>query len=189
MIRETVITSCAPDGAVHVAPMGVTVEGDGIILAPFQPSVTLNNLMATRVAVINHTDDVRVFAGCVTRRRTDWPTVPAERIAGRRLADALAHEEIRVTAIEDDPQRPRFHCAVIHAAAHRRFAGFNRAQAAVIEGAILVSRLHLLPPEKIDTEMTWLATAVDKTAGPLEREAWDWLTARVAEWRAEHPAR
>ena len=39
---------------------------------------------------------------------------------------------------------------MVHAASHAPFQGFNRAQAAVIEAAILASRLHMLPREKIE---------------------------------------
>ena len=49
----------------------------------------------------------------------------------------------------------------------------------MIEAAILVSRLHFLPREKIERELEYLATAVEKTAGPAEQEAWDWLLAKV----------
>ena len=69
--------------------------------------------------------------------------------------------------------------------ATRRSSGFNRAQAAVVEGAVLVSRLHMLPPEKIDAEMAYLQIAIDKTAGPEEHEAWGWLREAVAAHRAK----
>ena len=52
-------------------------------------------------------------------------------------------------------------------------------EAAVVEGAVLVSRLRLLPADKIRSEMTYLQIAIDKTAGPLEREAWGWLLQAV----------
>jgi hypothetical protein len=66
---------------------------------------------------------------------------------------------------------------------HAPFPGFNRAQAAVVEGAVLVSRLFMLPADKIDREMAYLQIAIDKTAGDREREAWDWLVAAVAQYR------
>jgi len=62
---------------------------------------------------------------------------------------------------------------------HQAFQGFNRAQAAVIELAVLVSRLKRLPMEKIRQEMDYLAIAIEKTAGPRELEAWAWLTEAV----------
>jgi uncharacterized protein len=179
MIIESIITTLGPDGAAHIAPMGVIWRDDHPILAPFRPSTTLDNLLHNGGAVINHTDDVRVFAGCLTGRR-DWPLRPAERIDGRVLRSALAHQELRVDCVEEDEQRPRFHCRVVHEAAHGAFKGFNRAQAAVVEAAILVSRLHMLPRDKVEREMAYLEIAVSKTAGPREREAWQWLTERIA---------
>ena len=179
MIIESIITTLSPDGQPHIAPMGVIWRENVPVLAPFRPSSTLDNLRQNGTAVINHTDDVRIFAGCLTGRR-DWPLIAADRIDGRRLAAALSHQELRVERVEEDEQRPRFHCRVVHEAAHGAFQGFNRAQAAVIEAAILVSRLTMLPRDKVEREMAYLEIAVSKTAGPREREAWEWLTARIA---------
>ena len=124
-----------------------------------------------------------VNLGCLTSRR-DWPTRPAVMIPGAVLDQALAHAELRVTAVAEDELRPRFRCAVIHEENHRPFHGFNRAQAAVVEAAILVSRLHMLAPEKIEREIAYLQIAIDKTAGPREQQAWAWLMERIAEHRA-----
>ena len=66
---------------------------------------------------------------------------------------------------------------------HAPFVGFNRAQAAVIEGAVLVSRLRMLPAGKVDAEMAYLQIAINKTAGLEEREAWSWLREAVAAFR------
>ena len=73
----------------------------------------------------------------------------------------------------------------MHEANHAAFHGFNRAQAAVVEAAILVSRLHMLPMEKIDREIAYLTIAIEKTAGLRERQAWDWLMERVAAFKQE----
>jgi hypothetical protein len=54
----------------------------------------------------------------------------------------------------------------------------------VIEGAVLVSRLHMLAMDKIDAEMAYLQIAIDKTAGPEEHEAWGWLREAVARHKA-----
>jgi hypothetical protein len=175
MIRESIVTTLGPDGGVHVAPIGVIVEANGLVIAPFRPSATLDNLLARKTAVVNYTDDVRVFAGCITGRKRDWPTRPAERIEGAVLEAALAHEELELTELREDPQRPRLACRTVHAATHAPFRGFNRAQSAVIEAAILASRLSLLPREKIERELAYLTIGLEKTAGPREREAWGWL--------------
>jgi uncharacterized protein len=174
MIRETIVSTADRAGRVHFAPLGLIAEGDGWIIAPFHPSTTLDNLRAVPFAAANFTDDVRVFSGCLTGRGA-WPSAACDEIPVRRLAQALAHAELAVTRISEDEERPRFHCRVLRTVTHAPFKGFNRAQAAVIEAAILVSRLRLLPRDKIDREMSYLETAVNKTASPVEAEAWDWL--------------
>ena len=182
MIREAIVTTLGAGGAPYIAPMGVRIEDCMYLIAPYRPSRTLDNLLRSGQAVINYTDDVRVFAGFHTGRR-DWPTVPVEIVHGVRLAQALAHVEIEVAKWEDDKVRPRLYCRELASETHSAFPGFNRAQAAVIEAGILVSRLRRLPAEKIDREMDYLRIAVEKTAGPREREAWQWLVDRVAAHR------
>lgn len=182
MIWECVVTTLAADGHVHIAPMGVHEDDRHVIVAPFRPSGTLTNLERDGNAVINYTDDARIIAGCLTGR-VDWPLLPATRIRGSRLADCLAHTEVTLDRVEPDELRPRLYCRRVHAEQHAPFRGFNRAQAAVVEAAILVSRLHMLPWDKIETEIAYLKIAVDKTAGPRELEAWTWLMERIEEHR------
>lgn len=174
MIRETILTTVGRDGRVHVAPIGLIAEGEGWIIAPFRPSTTLDNLAAVPFAVANYTDDVRIFAGCLTGR-SEWPTTASDNVPVPRLAGALAHAELAVVDVTEHEQRPRFHCAVVNRRAHALFEGFNRAKAAVVEAAILVSRLHLLPRARVEAEIAHLAIAVEKTAGAEEAEAWAWL--------------
>lgn len=183
MILESILTTRNPDGSTHLAPMGLHVDGDCYVAKPYRPSRTLENLQRSGAAVVNRTDDVRIFAGCLTGRR-DWPLVELEHGTGARLADALSHCEVRVDHVDEDDLRPSFSCKVVSETMHRPFRGFNRAQAAVIELAILVSRLQMLPPEKIEAEIGYLTIAVDKTASPREREAWGWLMQEVEAFRA-----
>ncbi|HMK14641.1 MAG TPA: DUF447 domain-containing protein [Burkholderiales bacterium] len=183
MIFETIVTSQAKDGRIHVAPMGIREDNGFIVLAPFRPSTTLDNVLDNGYAVVNYCDDVRIFAGCITGRR-DWPTVPADKAHCVRLESALAHSELKLVRIEEDELRPKLFCQVVHRVSHAPFRGFNRAQAAVLEAAILVSRLHLLPWEKIEAEVKYLTIAIEKTAGPAEREAWGWLMEKINAHRA-----
>jgi hypothetical protein len=178
VIRESIIITVDGEGGPHIAPLGLHEEGDGLIVAPFTPSRTLDNLRARPFLTASVTDDVRVFAGALTGRR-DWPVLPAMKIPGFYLAGAHSHRELEVVAVTENELRPQFHCRVVHAAAHAPAPGFNRAQAAVIEAAILTSRLTMLPPEKIRAELAYLAIAIGKTAGPREQEAWDWLTSKI----------
>jgi hypothetical protein len=184
LIVETIVTTRNAAGEAHIAPLGLIADADRWILAPFRPSRTLDNLREVPFAVASHTDDVRVFAGCLTGRKS-WPTRLAETVSGVVLEDAVSHWELAVEDIREDDLRPRFVCKVVHEASHRPWRGFNRAQSAVLECAVLVSRLKMLPPEKVEAELKYLEIAISKTAGPREQEAWGWLMERIAAWRAE----
>ena len=186
MIREVIVTTLSAAGKPHIAPFGLIAAGqDEWVIAPFHPSTTLDNLRAVPFLVANYTDDVRTFAGCLTGRR-DWPCIPSDRVPPPRLAAALSHAEMAVVSVQDDPQRPRFRCQIVHREAHAPFEGMNRAKAAVLEGAILVSRLGMLPRAKVDSEIAYLEIAIGKTADDAEREAWGWLMEAV---RAHYAAR
>jgi hypothetical protein len=185
-IFETIVTVRGRDGRTHVTPLGVRRQEGMLLLAPFRPSATLDRLLESRAAVVNFTDDVRIFAGCIVGRR-EWPLAPASRIDSMRLASCLAHEEVELAELIDDVQRPKLRCRTVHRESHAPFVGFNRAQAAVIEASILVSRLSMLPPGRLDAEMQYLQIAIDKTAGEVELEAWSWLLQAIADYRLQHP--
>lgn len=182
-IVETIVTTLNEKGEAHIAPLGlIDDDGTGWIVAPYRPSRTLDNLLSNPFAVASHTDDVRVFAGCITGRR-DWPLVRADSVNGMRLENAVSHWELKVDRLTDHEQRPRFHCKIVHSASHRPWPGFNRAQAAVLELAVLSTRLGMLPPDKVESELKYLQIAIDKTAGEREIEAWTWLMERIDAWR------
>ena len=181
-IVETIVTTANAKGEVHIAPLGLIEDGARWIIAPFKPSKTLDNLREYPFAVASHTDDVRVFAGCVTGRKT-WPLVPAHTIKGGRLAECVSHWELKVENVIEDELRPRFICAIVHRETHKPWEGFSRAQAAVLELAVLTTRLNMLPPEKIENELKYLEIAISKTAGPREEEAWGWLLEKITAWR------
>ncbi|PSJ58203.1 DUF447 domain-containing protein [Pseudaminobacter soli (ex Li et al. 2025)] len=187
-IRETILTTVDKNGNVHIAPLGIIAEEDGWIIAPFRPSATLDNLAEVPFAIANYTDDTRIFAGCLTGRK-DWPTAPVANCPVPRLEAALAHSVLEVVHVDDDGVRPRHFCRVVAEETHAPFTGFNRAKAAVLELAILVSRLGMLPREKIEAEITYLTIAIEKTAGPDEREAWGWLMEKVTDHFAAQDTR
>lgn len=179
LILETVVTTRSSDGGVHLVPFGLIQDGKDWILAPFRPSPTILNLEASPFFAASSPRDVRVIAGAVTGRR-HWRTLPCAVIPGVRLAESFGHAEFEVIAVEADDTRPRYRGRMVHSESHTPFIGYNRAQAAVLEAAILSTRLHMLEPEKILTEMRYHAIAISKTAGPAEREAWDWIEDKVA---------
>lgn len=186
MIQEVLVTTVNTQGQAHIAPMGIHVEGEQLLILPFRPSTTLDNLLTTGCATVNYCDDVRIFAGCLTGRR-DWPLSQTEKIEGCYLQAALAHIEVRLDKIEDDAVRPKLFCKPFHSVTHKPFQGFNRAQFAVLEAAILLSRLDRLPWEKIESELDYLRIGLEKTAGEREWQAWQWLMEQFDKHSANNP--
>jgi len=173
MIYETIVTSVDAMGVPHVAPFGISMQGSLVVISPYKPSSTMANILVSHHAVMNLTDDVRVFAAALTGRSA-WNLVAADKVVGVRLGTCLAHKELKLVDVVDHPLRPQLFLQVEHEVQHQAFQGFNRAQAAVIELAVLVSRLTRLPMDKIEQEIGYLHIAIEKTAGPRELEDWSW---------------
>ena len=170
MILETIVTTVAEGGAVNCAPMGVEWADETIVLKPFLETATYRNVAATGAAVVNLTDDVRVFARAAISN-PQYATVPAEVVRGVVLADCCSWRELQVRSIDSTPPRSRIEAAVVHRGIRREFIGFNRARHAVLEAAIHATRLDILPRAFVESEMARLQVIVDKTAGAEEREA------------------
>jgi len=180
MIIESILTTMDPDGAINFAPMGVEWGEDRIIIRPFVDTTTFRNLLATGAAVVNLTDDVLVFASAAISS-PQFPSVPAAVIRGAVLEAACAWRELTVLSIGAAAPRPRIDADVVHCGFRREFLGFNRARNAVLEAAILATRLHLIDRGEIDAAFARLQTIVDKTAGPREQEAMTLLTEYVGQ--------
>ena len=183
MIHEVIVTTVDINNKVHIAPMGIRWKNNDsttkkIIVSPFKPSKTLGNLITSEKAVINFIDDVRVFAGIVTKEKQDWdidltnPHYPY-------LVNTNTYISAKVIDIEEDDIRPNITCEQVNTKIIRPFMGFNRAQNAVIEGAVLTSRLGMIEDEKIQNEIKYLKIAIDKTAGSRELEAWKWIMLKI----------
>ena len=187
MIVETIVTTLAEDGAVNIAPMGVEWAEDDIVLKPFLETTTYRSVVGTRAAVVNLTDDVRVFARAAISNPS-YPTVPAVAVHGVVLADCCSWRELEVRSIDHTPPRSRIEASVAHRGVRREFVGFNRACHAVLETAIYATRLHLLSRAFVESELARLQTIVDKTAGPREFEAMAILADYIRSARPEPAA-
>jgi hypothetical protein len=174
-IIESIVTTVAADGTINVAPMGVEWGDDIIVLKPFLETATFRNVVENRAAVVHVIDDVRVFARAAIAS-PQYPTEPAAVVRGAVLVDCCSWRELEVQAIDSTPPRSRIAAHVVHRGFRREFIGFNRARHAVLEAAIYATRLHLLSPELVRSEVERLQVIVDKTAGPAELEAMRLLT-------------
>ncbi len=103
------------------------------------------------------------------------PLQPAVGVRGWVLSDACRWYEFRVTGCDDRLERVQFEVEVVHAGRRRDFFGFNRAMYAVVEAAILATRVAFLPRAEIEADFRKLAVLVEKTGGPREKEAFAFL--------------
>ena len=183
MIHEVIVTTISEKKIVHIAPMGIQIIDNKIIISPFRPSQTLDNITKNNLATINFIDDVRVFAGIVTKYKKDWDleNIKDEKIVPRLML-ANTHYNVIAREFKDDEKRPDIICDISKKVINKPFMGFNRAQFSVIEASVLVSRLRMLPIEKILKEMEYLKIGIEKTAGPRESEAWKWIEDKIKEF-------
>jgi hypothetical protein len=185
VILESIVTTLDEDGSVHIAPMGPEVSDDldHFVLRPFQTSRTFANLQRTRQGILHVTDDVEFMARAAIGRFEQPPRHRrAPVIQGVILEDACRWYAFEVEAIDDREPRAVIPCGVVAAGKLRDFLGFNRARHAVVEAAILATRLAFLPMDKVLAEMRRLAPLVDKTGGPAERRAFALLSQFVSEF-------
>ncbi len=111
----------------------------------------------------------------------------AKRVRGFVLAGSCRWCEFRVTTLDDSQERVRIEAEVVHTGRLRDFFGFNRAKHAVVEAAILATRIAFLPAQQVAAEFDRLAVLVQKTGGPDEHAAFALLQEYVAQTRTAQP--
>ena len=186
-ILEGLVTAVDPDGGFHLAPMGPRILNGGqrILLRPFPTSHTYQNLKAHGEGVLHVTDDVLLLAQAALNEAPIPPYRPAEHVRGFVLADACRVMEFRVISIDEAQERVHIEAQVVHTRTLRDFFGFNRAKHAVLEAAILATRLHILTLDDVVAEYGKWRTIVEKTGGPRELEAFAYLQAHLDRIRNE----
>ena len=184
MILEGIVTSMNSIGELNIAPMGPIVDESmtWLHLRPFQTSQTFRNLQQQPYGVFHVVDDVLVLAkAAIGKLDTQPDTFAAEKISGRVLASACRWYEFEVESLDATHDRTDIRARVVHVGHLRDFFGFNRAKHAVLEAAILATRLHLLPRDEIERQLAALRSPVEKTAGPNELAAFQLVCDHVAD--------
>ncbi|HEV7225600.1 MAG TPA: DUF447 domain-containing protein [Pirellulales bacterium] len=183
MILEGLITTINEDGSVNVSPMGPIVDPSmrELTLRPYQTSTTYRNLKRSGQGVLHVTDDVELLARAAAGRLDPMPELlPARAVAGWILAGACRWYAFEVRSLDDSQERTTISAEVVDSGRIRDFFGFNRAKHAVVEAAILATRTKFLPADEIRGDFARLAVLVEKTGGPAERRAFDFLSDHVA---------
>jgi uncharacterized protein len=178
LILEGIVVTQSADGEANIAPLGprVTREITRLVLRPFKTAQTYRNLKASGHGVFHVTDDVELLArAAVGQVDPSVRLVPIEGFPCPRLPDACRWLAFQVQSFDDSAERATAVCGVVASGELRPFFGFNRAKHAVLEAAILATRIGILPREEIRNELIRLAVPVQKTAGQQERRAFDFL--------------
>ena len=193
MILESIVTTINDDATVNISPMGPRIlhaSDNGTFqhfeLRPFDTSTTFANLKRARAGVLHIDDDVDLFARAAVGKISGYSLpalIPAEKVDGKIIKTACRAYEFKVNFIDETGSRMSLNCEVVSTHRQRDFFGFNRAKHAVLEAAILATRLDFLPAEEISEQFRRLKVIVEKTAGPSESRAFDYLEQFVASKR------
>jgi len=176
-LLEGIVTTRNADGSVNISPMGPIVDEQitQFLFRPYRTSTTYQNLKRTSAGVFHVTDDVLLFAQAALGTPQPLPALD-----GLKLTAACRWYAFEVQSLDDSQERTEMVATTIDQGHLRDFLGFNRAKHAVLEAAILATRVHLLPAAAIQAELTRLESPVQKTASQQEQEAFDFLKQQIA---------
>lgn len=185
-IVEGMLTTQNADGTVNVAPMGPRVDESftQFLLRPFPGSRTYENLLRTRQATFHVTDDVEMIAQAAVGDLHQPPEFLSESNDGYHiLAGSCRWYQLEAADLDTTGERAALTCRVTQQGRLRDFFGLNRAKHAVLELAILATRVHLLSAEEIDQAIATMTPWVEKTGGDAEARAWEFLISTIQERR------
>lgn len=176
MILEGLCTTINADGTLNVAPMGPVVDEEltRFLFRPFQSSMTFANLQRTGCGVFHVTDDVGMIALAAIGQLAELPeTFGATAIDGQVIASACRWYEFEVESIDASEQRSEVTTVIKHVGRLRDYWGLNRARHAILEAAILATRLHLLDHKVVRQELDRLRVIVKKTANESDARVFE----------------
>lgn len=194
MIIETLVTTINADGSLNISPMGPTFSGnwDQFELRPFKTSTTLANLQRSGEGIVHITDDAQLIALAAIDRLDELPSLLSldngKVVAVPAISSACRWIEFRVDYIDLSQNRASINCHSVYEHRQRDFLGFNRAKHAVLEAAILATRIDFLPWDEIHTQYNHYRNIIDKTGGPQELEAFRFLEKFVFDHQPTSPS-
>ena len=185
MILEGLAVTPSPAGRPHLAPLGAVWpddagpdRGDRFTLRPYEGSRTCGNLLRAGRGVWHTTDDAVLIA----RSAAGLPGLEDEDVTFARdprtglhvlmpCQDWWAFEVVERAG----PDARGMHTLTAEVTARggaRASRGFCRASHALVEAAILCSRVRFFPRAELDRRLADLAPLVAKTGTPRDRAAW-----------------
>jgi hypothetical protein len=175
---EGIVTTLNSDGSINVSPMGPRVDRaiTRLCLRPYQSSRTYANLQRHGQGVFHVVDDVELLARCAVGLCEPLPACRrATAVEGWILENACQWYAFKVHSVDTQWERATMDCDIVEQGRQRDFFGFNRAKHAVVEAAILATRIGLLDHDIVARQLSELSVWVEKTGGDQERRAFDLL--------------
>ncbi len=188
VILEGIVTTLNEDKSVRVSAMGPIVEADfrRLVFRPFTTSRTFVNLKRSGQGIFHVTDDVELIArAAIDQLEVLPPGQLAVTLEGYILADACRWYAFRVDSMDEEQARAVVPCRVVERGFQREFFGLNRAKHAVVEAAILATRVQFMDARQLRDQFLSLTPLVEKTGGPVERRAFALLQRYVLQASAE----
>lgn len=195
IIYEVIVSTRAADGMPNAAPMGVrSFDGRTLTLLPFRATRTYRNLLATRVAVANITDDPQLFYITALKEGPCPQEMfgEAKHVEAPRLVQVEGVIELTVSSIRDEgPERARVDCDPVYSEVLRlRPKPYCRGRFAAIEAVIHATRVKVFLEEGKREEadrltqliLSYRALAERVCPGSSYYKVIEDVVARVREW-------
>jgi len=170
MIVETIFSTLDDAGQPDFAPMGVVWGSEFLTVRPYRSTQTCRNLLANGYGVANLTDDVLAFVRCGLYQEV-LPHFPAKVAPGVVFQGTCSWREIEVISRGGSEDRAELLCRILYTGRQKDFLGFCRAGSAVIEAAILATRLAYRDRKTIAANLGHYGEIVDKTGDETEKQA------------------
>jgi len=181
MIIETIFSTVNASGRPNFAPMGIGWGEKTMTVRPFRDTTTYRNLLETSCGVVNVTDNALSFARTALSD-AQLPHFPADHVRGVVLNEVCIWRELEVLSVGGEVERADVRCRVVGQGRLRDFLGFNRARNAIIEAAILATRLHLHSAADVGSALRRYDEIVCKTGDEQEQEAMQYVQDYIARW-------
>lgn len=116
------------------------------------------------------TDDVMAYVRCGLYGEI-LPYFPAAVIPGVVLKHACSWKELEVISREGAGDRAELQCRILYTERRNDFIGFCRARNAVIEAAVLATRIPMYDRKEAEEKLHQFMEIVEKTGGENEMRA------------------
>jgi hypothetical protein len=103
------------------------------------------------------------------------PSFPAKTIQGAVYRDTCSWIEVKVISSGGSEERAEFKCRILYRGRQKDFLGFCRAGNAVIEAAILATRLLLHGKNEVLESLNQYMRVIEKTGSEIEKQAFKML--------------